>query len=81
MNRRNAEKTTLNGVPSRSAAPDVNTASSARMHIWATTMLRVRPSSPPCSSTYSEPLIHANQIKPNMIANSTTPRAEMSCAS
>ena len=36
---------------------------------------RVRPSSRPCSSTYSEPLNQANQIIPKTTANSMTPRS------
>ena len=51
------------------------------MHIWTKTMFRARPSSLPWSSTYSEPLIQANQIRPKMMAKLTTPRTEMFPAS
>ena len=38
-------------------------------------MARVRPSSRPCNSRYSVPLIHPIQIKANTTANSATARA------
>ena len=66
-------------VPLVSAACAVNTASRTRMLIWANTMLRVRPSWRPWSSRYSDPLIHAIQIRAKTTANSASPRT-MTCS-